>query len=113
MGLFQKPLGDIDNRRLQRLREKLVGYNFEVKWVEGKSHLIADALSRYPVDKPADVEMVSTILNTVDNDVSLSLSSVGMTSSTCNCWMLLKMYPQRTSQLAAGTCHSRLQVLLA
>ena len=26
------------------------GYDFEVRWVEGKSHEIADALSRYPVD---------------------------------------------------------------
>ena len=32
-GIFAKDLYDIPNPRLQRLREKLVEYNFTVKWV--------------------------------------------------------------------------------
>jgi len=50
VGTFSKPLLELDNtRRLQRFREKIMEYNFEVTWAEGKSHLIADALSRAPV----------------------------------------------------------------
>jgi len=49
VGLMQKPLEDILNPRLQRFREKLMGFNLEITWTEGKSHLIADALSRAPV----------------------------------------------------------------
>ena len=57
-GIFRKDLVDIPNPRLLKVRERLVNFNFDVKWVAGKVHLIADALSRYPVfdpDKSADV----------------------------------------------------------
>ena len=36
------------------MREKLAAYNFTVTWVPGKTHLIADALSRAPLFKPED-----------------------------------------------------------
>jgi hypothetical protein len=49
VGLFGKPLSSLGNARLQRLRENLAMYTFEVSWVPGKTHLIADALSRAPV----------------------------------------------------------------
>lgn len=49
VGLFKKHLQEIHNPRLQMLREKLMGYSFSAEWVQGKSHRIADALSRYPV----------------------------------------------------------------
>ena len=39
------------------MREKLTEYSFEVKWVEGKSHYIADALSRAPVFEPQEEEL--------------------------------------------------------
>ena len=44
--------------------EKLVEYNLELIWVEGKSHLIADAFPRYPVESGVDTlcECVSKIL---------------------------------------------------
>ena len=32
-----------------RMREKLTNYSFTITWVEGKSHYVADALSRAPV----------------------------------------------------------------
>ena len=35
--------------RLQRLREKVAMFSFNVRWVPGKTHLIADALSRAPL----------------------------------------------------------------
>ena len=52
VGVFKKPLQDIENSRLARLREKLVDFSFDVVWKEGKTHLIADALSRAPVSPP-------------------------------------------------------------
>ena len=51
-GIFKKDLFEIPNPRLQRIREKLVEYNMVVKWVPGKSHFIADALSRAPLFSP-------------------------------------------------------------
>ena len=35
-----------------RMREKTLPYSFTVTWVPGKTHYIADALSRYPVFQP-------------------------------------------------------------
>ena len=55
-GIFAKNLYDIPNSRLQRLCEKLVEYSFTVKWVPGKSHHIADALSRAPLFSPEKTE---------------------------------------------------------
>ena len=47
--LNRKNLDAINNTRIQRLMGKLLGYSFQVEWVPGKNHLIADALSRAPV----------------------------------------------------------------
>lgn len=54
LGIFAKPLSDIMNNRLLRFREKLVDFMFDIKWVPGKTHLIADALSRAPAFQPAE-----------------------------------------------------------
>ena len=64
VGIFKKQLNLLDNARLMRMREKLTGFNFEVKWVAGKSHSIADALSRAPIFQPQEEEF------TVDCSVS-------------------------------------------
>ena len=53
-GIFAKELGEISNRRLQRFRERVVDYSFQTEWVEGKTHYIADALSRNPVGTEED-----------------------------------------------------------
>ena len=65
VGTFKKPLEDIPNARLQRMRERLAQYHFSVNWAPGKTHYIADALSRAPVFDPPeeeDVEMVNLIV---------------------------------------------------
>lgn len=64
VGTFQKPLSDLNNARLLRYREKLLDYDFTVSWSPGKTHLIADALSRAPVfDPPEDkVDAVSNLV---------------------------------------------------
>ena len=52
VGIFKKQLCMLENARLMRMREKLTGFSFEVSWVAGKSHYIADTLSRFPVFEP-------------------------------------------------------------
>ena len=52
--LNSKHLDEIENPRLQRLREKLGSYQFIVSWRKGQSHQAADSLSRYPTDNPTD-----------------------------------------------------------
>ena len=49
VGIFQKSICDLDNPRLMRMRVKIMEYTPEVKWVPGKTHYIADALSRLPM----------------------------------------------------------------
>ena len=49
MGTFNKGISELTNPRLQRLREKVAGYQFTVIYVPGKTHNIADALSRAPI----------------------------------------------------------------
>ena len=44
VGVFQKDLPDIGNPRLLNFREK-IHFNFEVRWVAGKTHYLTDALS--------------------------------------------------------------------
>lgn len=50
--LNQKSLVEIENPRLQRLKEKLLPYRFTAVWKPGKTHCVPDALSRSPVDDP-------------------------------------------------------------
>ncbi|XP_059083483.1 uncharacterized protein K02A2.6-like, partial [Tigriopus californicus] len=48
LGIFNKPLASLNNTRLQQLRENLEQFSFSISWSAGKTHMIADALSRYP-----------------------------------------------------------------
>lgn len=51
VGIFGKSLDNIPNTRIQRFRLKLMDYRFTVEWRSGKTNMIADALSRFPVFK--------------------------------------------------------------
>ena len=51
--LNSKLLSEIENPRLQRMREKLSGYIFTASWQRGRDHSVPDALSRSPVSSPA------------------------------------------------------------
>ena len=53
-GVIQKDIFDLASPRLQRLREKVAMFSFRVCWVPGKTHLIADALSRAPLFAPEE-----------------------------------------------------------
>ena len=84
IGIFRKDLSEVDNRRLQRFRERVLDYTFDVEWVEGKTHLIADALSRYPIDKIPDSMMdqaylVAPVLHSLD----ASLDTIRQAAHDC------------------------------
>lgn len=57
LGVFRKPLSEVGNARLLRLRERLAKYNFELSYIEGKKNLIADSLSRYPINFSAEPDV--------------------------------------------------------
>ena len=52
--LNSKMIGEIENPRLQRIKEKLGSFSFTARWQKGSLHSIPDALSRAPVQDPAD-----------------------------------------------------------
>ncbi|MEL6359074.1 MAG: DDE-type integrase/transposase/recombinase, partial [Bacteroidota bacterium] len=80
VGVFNKAIYDLPNPRLQRLREKLAAYTFTVEWVPGKTHLIADALSRAPVFQPSDddelpIDTAISCLSSTQSSLLASLTS--------------------------------------
>ena len=50
--LNDRSLSDIQNRRLQNLKEKTLSYRFQIVHVPGRKHLGPDAASRFLVDHP-------------------------------------------------------------
>jgi hypothetical protein len=46
-------LDKLDNPRILRLRLSMQRYVFRASWVPGKENVMADALSRSPVDRPS------------------------------------------------------------
>ena len=53
--VFLSDIFDLASPRLQRLREKVTMYSFNVRWVPGKTYYIADALSRAPLFAPEEL----------------------------------------------------------
>ena len=71
--LNQKNLDAINNIRIQRLMSKLLGYSFQVEWIPGENHEIADALSRNPVFAAPDHKDIIICQVTEDiEDVALA-----------------------------------------
>ena len=58
VGIMTKNLADIENPRLQRLREKLLPYSFSLQYIKGSSNCISDALSRFPIERPLSYDPV-------------------------------------------------------
>ena len=54
--LNSKLISEIENPRLQRMKEKLGAFSFTARWQKGSLHSIPDALSRAPVQDPAEEE---------------------------------------------------------
>ena len=72
VGVFQKPLQDIENTLVQKYREKLGDYSFKVSWTAGKTHLVADALSRVPAISPGEMDAkLAHVFNKIAEDPKL------------------------------------------
>ena len=86
VGIFDKALAALENARLMRRREKIIPYTFKITWVAGKTHYIADALSRYPVFGPAEdnfnVDMAIKCLRSLTAE-SESLKSIYKKQKSC------------------------------
>jgi len=52
-------LDEIEHPRLQRLRMKIMGYNFTADWLKGAHNSAPDALSSYPLSRPAEKEQLA------------------------------------------------------
>ena len=55
LGMWQKDLSDVPNKRIQRFRERLQHYNLYLEYIQGKKNCMADALSRYPLTNQEDI----------------------------------------------------------
>ena len=50
--LNTRRLDEVENPRLQRLKSRLMAYNFTAQWTKGSNHCAPNALSRNPVMDP-------------------------------------------------------------
>jgi len=65
-------LDEIENPRLQRLKMKLMAYNFTAEWVKGTKNDAPDILSRNPVKDPSPDNSLAE-LDTLDQpDLSIT-----------------------------------------
>ena len=73
--LNSKRLAEIENSRLQRLREKLTPYSFTTSWQKGATHCncIPDALSRAPVSDPTPEDEIAEVSDAVHTAVVAAL----------------------------------------
>jgi transposase InsO family protein len=85
VGLFVKDMVAIDNPRLVRIRESVLGYVFTVEHVPGIKNAAADALSRYPLRTPSDAtehHCVSTIQESEDDEELVEPGIADLVAST-------------------------------
>ena len=64
-GIQSKPLQEIENNRLLNIRLKLTDFKFEIVWMQGKNHYLADLLSRNPAFSPTETEASEFSVNAV------------------------------------------------
>ena len=67
-------LDEIENSRLQRLKTRIIGYNFTAEWVKGILNHAPDALSRNPVSDPQPPEMLAE--QDIDNNPAHTITEV-------------------------------------
>ena len=65
-------LDEIENPRLQRLKTRLMAYNFTAEWIKGCLNDAPDALSRNPVSDPAPMEMLAERSEDGGDEVSVA-----------------------------------------
>lgn len=67
-------LDEIENPRLQRLRTRIMAYNFTAEWIKGSLNSAPDALSRYPVSDPQPQELLAE--RDLDNEQGASIAEI-------------------------------------
>ena len=73
-------LDEIENPCLQRLRTRIMGYNFTAKWLKGSNNSAPDALSRNPVSDPSPHDILAEL--DILNQPEISISETRATSAT-------------------------------
>ena len=94
-GLFRKPMNEITNARLLRLREKLQTYDFKIIWNAGKTIPLPDYLSRRPLSSPDSDDRVlcnalSLSAHELDDDDSPSMVQLRQDASACPVYSLMR-----------------------
>jgi hypothetical protein len=73
-------LDEIENPRLQRLKTKIMGYNFTAEWLKGAANVAPDALSRHPVSDPLPQDLLGE--SEFNNTPTASLAEIRAITST-------------------------------
>ncbi len=75
--IFQKR--EYDKSRTHRFVQRVMDYNFELKWIKGKNQTIADALSRAPLFKSNDDDENFELIEQ-ENEIAINMISPGVLS---------------------------------
>ena len=67
-------LDEIENPRLQKLKTRLMAYNFTAEWLKGSQNDAPDALSRNPVSDPQPDELFAEL--DIDNNPDVSFAEI-------------------------------------
>ena len=73
-------LDEIKNPRLQRLRTRIMGYNFTAEWLKDSNNSAPDALSRNPTSDPSPRDILAEL--DILNQPEISISEIRATSAT-------------------------------
>ena len=107
VGLDAKPLHDIANNRLLNIRLKLSDYSYVMIWQAGKTHFLADLLSRNPAFAPpegeADIEINAVLEQRMIDPMLRELADkAALDSDYC---MLLKAINESTPVSELSSSH--------
>ena len=75
-------LNELENPRLQRLKTRLMAYNFTAQWLKGSKNDAPDALSRHPVSDPQTYEALAEL--DIHDNPDISLSEIRVISDQSN-----------------------------
>ena len=79
-------LDEIENPRLQRLKTRIMGYNFTAEWTKGSGHHAPDALSRHPTMDPCEEDTMAETDSQLCPEITISeiraVSCLGFTLPT-------------------------------
>ena len=73
-------LDEIENPRLQRLRTRIMGYNFTAEWLKGCNNSAPDALSRNPTSDPSPHDVLAEL--DIFNQPEISISEIRAIASS-------------------------------